>query len=125
MKAQLRLLNKAGAQRMLTQKLVKLLMMKRYEVGNRKTLEEEINTTVDEFEGTMEFLKKFEFNDLMIEEQLAKVERAWERFLSSITQSGFDQMIEINGEVLIEMDKTVCLYENLFRSQRITNAYAG
>ncbi len=121
-KSQLKLLNKAGAQRMLTQKLVKLFMMKKFNVGDKEATEEDIIKTIREFEETMDFLKNFKFNDQIIETQLKKVEGAWERFLSSIAQSEFDQMIEINGEVLIEMDKTVGLYENLFGSQRITNA---
>ena len=110
---------------MLTQKLVKLLMMKKFDVGNTEENEQEVVETIKEFEETMEFLKQYKFNSHLIESQLLRVERAWERFLSSITQGGFDQMIEVNGEVLIEMDKAVVLYEDLFRSQKITKAYAG
>ena len=110
---------------MLTQKLVKLLMMKKFNVGNVKETEEEIDETVKEFELTMKYLKNFKLNDLSIDTQLKQVEGAWERFLSSVSKNEFDCMIEVNGEVLIEMDKTVSLYENLFRSQQISSAYAG
>lgn len=124
-KAQLELLNKAGSQRMLTQKLVKLLMMKKFNVGEVEKVDEEIKESISDFEVTLEFLFKFKQKNQAIEEQLKKVEQVWERFLHSVSQEELDKMLEINGEVLIEMEKAVSLYEELFRFQRITNAYAG
>ena len=110
---------------MLTQKLVKLIMMNKFRVGDQDENKKAIVEAVDEFEATMKILKNFKWNNQIIEEQLQKVKGAWERFLSSMTQGEFDLMIEVNGEVLIEMDKAVGLYEDLFRSQKVTKAYTG
>ena len=100
-------------------------MMKKFNVGEVEKVDEEIKESISDFEVTLEFLFKFKQKNQAIEEQLKKVEQVWERFLHSVSQEELDKMLEINGEVLIEMEKAVSLYEELFRFQRITNAYAG
>lgn len=124
-KEQLELINQAGAQRMRTQKLVKLFMMKRFAVGDLKETDLKVRQVIFEFEETMEMLKNFKLNDSSIAAQILIVNEVWERFLSSVVSDDIDKTLELNGEVLIEMDKTVDLYEKLFSSQRTQNAYAG
>lgn len=124
-KKDLMLLNQAGAQRMLTQKLVKLLMMKRFEVGDKSEIENEIQSSISKFEETLEILKSFEENTEALNSQMEKVEGAWERFLSSVTINDIEKIIEFNGEVLIEMERAVNMYEEMFLKMRKKNAYAG
>ena len=100
-------------------------MMKRFEVRDGNVVEKEIDETISEFEKTMENLKSYGENTEQLKFQLEKVEGAWERFLSSINNKEIDKTIDLNGEVLIEMDKAVNLYERLFLKLRRKNAYAG
>lgn len=124
-KEHLQFLNKVGAQRMLTQKLVKLFMMKTFAVGDLEEAELEIKSVILEFEKTMEVLKNYSLNDCHIAAQIIIVNEVWERFLNSVTREDIDTILELNGEVLIEMDKTVDLYEKLFTSQITQNVYIG
>lgn len=118
-KEQLQFLNQAGAQRMLTQKLVKLFMMKKFAVGNLAEAEVEIKSVILEFEKTMEVLRTYSLNNCHIAAQIIIVNDAWGRFLNSVCNEGIDIILELNGKVLIEMDKTVDLYEQLFALQEI------
>ena len=123
-KEKLQLLNKAGAQRMLTQKLVKLLMMKKFGVGNEFETEIEIKEVISEFERTMKFLRNYSLNSSLIAAQIIIVNEVWQRFLNSVKQNELDKTLDLNGAVLIEMDKTVDLYEKMFSSHSSQNAYA-
>ncbi|MCM8528234.1 MAG: type IV pili methyl-accepting chemotaxis transducer N-terminal domain-containing protein [Lentisphaeraceae bacterium] len=123
-KEKLQLLNKAGAQRMLTQKLVKLLMMKKFEIGKETEIDNEIEDVVSEFEMTMEMLRSYSLNNSLIAAQIIIVCEVWERFLDSAKRNELDKTLDLNGAVLIEMDKTVDLYEKMFTTQSSQNAYA-
>ena len=123
-KEKLQLLNKAGAQRMLTQKLVKLLMMKKFGIGKESEIDKEIKEVVSEFEATMEFLRNYISNTSLIAAQIIIVNEVWQRFLNSVQQNELDKTLDLNGAVLIEMDKAVDLYEKMFSSHSSQNAYA-
>ena len=108
----MRLINLAGRQRMLTQQLIKLLLMKKFEVSSAY-LEERIAKVKGEFEESLRILKESPENSREIEKQLKKVDGKWAAFIKSINEDKIEIVIEKNGDVLIEMDRAVNLYEKL------------
>ena len=111
----MRLLNIAGKQRMLTQQLIKLILVKRFSIyknGETATnVSLQITHVKNEFESTLDLLKKDKNNSLEIETQLNLVNEKWTVFIRSIDKAAIETVIEKNGDVLIEMDKAVSLYE--------------
>ena len=111
----MRLLNIAGKQRMLTQQMIKLILVKRFDVYKNREIANKVNVQIthvkDEFESALNLLKKDKNNSCEIETQLDLVSQKWTVFIHSIENAAIETVIEKNGDVLIEMDKAVSLYE--------------
>ncbi|MCM8537685.1 MAG: hypothetical protein NE334_17220 [Lentisphaeraceae bacterium] len=103
----LSLINRAGRQRMLTQKLMKLFFIQRYEVQYSGDVDQEIMECIESFNLTQIMLMNYADNCRKVSDSIVRVQDAWMKFILSFNSLDVDQVVELNGVVLIEMDKLV------------------
>jgi|GEM_PF-5317769 len=108
-------INIAGRQRMITQKVMKLLLIRKIK-GSSQPLENELSEAVQLFESTLAKLKGSELNTPKILKRIEEVEVIWRLFRNSTVDEDLDRMIDQNNEVLRAMNDTVMLYEDLVGS---------
>lgn len=106
-------LNKAGRQRMLAQKALKLHLAKIQSKGSSHIYNEQFEACVNLFENSIRELKGLEINTPEIDRQLAKAEQIWKDFIDSLRTEDLDRWTQLNDLVVTEMNTAVELYESL------------
>lgn len=107
------IINKAGRQRMLSQRYMKLVLSSRLSDDPDDTIKRELQTLKDLFENSMRELINCPLNTDTISNQLLLTQGYWDCFTSSVQQRDFNSATEQNETVLVEMNKAVQLYESL------------
>ena len=103
----LTIINRAGRQRMITQKLMKLFFIQRYKVQYSGKVDREIMDCIEQFNVTQIMLMNCAEHCKRVKDSIVKVQDAWMQFILSFNTLEVDQVVELNGIVLIEMDKLV------------------
>lgn len=108
------IINKAGRQRMLSQRYMKLVLSARLENDQLDAnATNELKSLKQLFERSMRELINCPLNTDAITSQLLLTQGYWDCFTSSIAQRDFTAATEQNETVLVEMNKAVQLYESL------------
>ena len=109
MSEHLSIINRAGKQRMLTQKLMKLFFIRCYKIPYPGKIDEEIMEVIETFNETHIMLMGCPENSKEVSEAITKVQQAWMQFILSINSMNVDHVVELNTIVLVQMDKLVTL----------------
>ncbi len=105
------IINKAGRQRMLSQRYMKLALTARLAGDKRASDEQAVLKTL--FETSLRELLNCSLNSEEITSQLERTQESWDSFIRSIEQNDLETATERNETVLTEMNKAVLLYESL------------
>ena len=105
----LSIINRAGRQRMLTQKLMKLFFIRCYKVPYTGNVDEEIMEVIETFNSTHIMLMGCPEHSEEVRKSITKVQAAWMQFILSINSMNVDHVVELNSTVLVEMDRLVSL----------------
>jgi len=106
-----RIINTAGRQRMLSQKIMKLFLVQQIKAASGAR--EEMEALMKEFSNTLAALLGSELNTAEIRAQLSRVHERWKLLASAIHDGDIDSAIPLNEQVLSEMHRGVQLYEAL------------
>lgn len=109
------IINKAGRQRMLSQRYMKLALTARLS-GDKKASDEQA-ALKQLFESNLREILKCPLNSEEITLQLERTQRHWDSFIHSIDVNDLEAATEKNETVLTEMNKAVILYESLVHSR--------
>lgn len=112
----IRLINVAEKQKKLTQEIIKLILEKKFSTEKSQETDSRILSVKQEFESTLNILKRERNISQEVLIQLFLVEEKWAEFMNSSKIAPIESVIEKNGDVLVEMDKAVSLYKNLVLS---------
>lgn len=104
-------INLAGRQRMLSQRLMKLVLIQREQPSAERA--REIEHLTGDFERTLERLKNCGLNTGAILAQLERATAAWVAFRSALRVSDIVSAVTLNERVLQEMHVAVQHYEEL------------
>ncbi|MCM8541494.1 MAG: hypothetical protein NE328_14600 [Lentisphaeraceae bacterium] len=107
MSSHLSIINRAGRQRMLTQKLMKLFFIRCYKVPYPGKVDEEIMEIIETFNETHIMLMGCPENTEEVRKSISTVQSAWMNFILSINSMNVDHVVELNSIVLVQMDKLV------------------
>ncbi len=106
--------NKAGRQRMLSQRIVKSYAQLGLKV-QEESAAEELRVAVDVFDDQLTYLKEVSPGD-DVTKGLEKVEAIWRRFkpiaLGSVSRDGAQSLMEMDGDLLSAANEVVKLLEN-------------
>ncbi len=105
------IINKAGRQRMLSQRYMKLALTARLAGDKRASDEQAALKTL--FENSLRELLNCSLNSESITCQLKHTRDCWDTFIRAIEQNDLETAAEKNETVLTEMNKAVLLYEKL------------
>ena len=105
----LSIINRAGRQRMLTQKLMKLFFIRCYKIPYPGKVDEEIMEIIETFNETHIMLMGCPENSEEVSKAIKQVQQAWMQFILSINSMNVDHVVELNSIVLVQMDKLVSL----------------
>ncbi|WP_157473149.1 hypothetical protein [Lentisphaera araneosa] len=103
----LTLINRAGRQRMLTQELMKLHLIKSYNIPYRGHVNQDILECVESFNSTQVMLGAKPDNNLRVQKAISVVNEAWMKFIAAFETHELDDVVELNTVVLKEMDHLV------------------
>ncbi|MBC2607268.1 type IV pili methyl-accepting chemotaxis transducer N-terminal domain-containing protein [Pelagicoccus albus] len=106
-------INLAGRQRMLSQRMMKLVLTQRFEEIDSPDLDEEIRETKLLFDKSMEELINNPLNTPSIKNKLLLTQGVWQCFLGSLNRKDYKSAAEENESVLKEMNEAVQLYKSL------------
>ncbi|HEY5717269.1 MAG TPA: type IV pili methyl-accepting chemotaxis transducer N-terminal domain-containing protein [Motiliproteus sp.] len=108
------LINIAGRQRMLSQRMAAFYLMKSWGIEH-PALDPGIRNTRAEFVKAQAILKKHPLDNLEIVEQLAKVDQQWDWFENALGLSGGERynliVMDASEELLHSLEYLVALYE--------------
>lgn len=107
------IINKAGRQRMLSQRYMKLVLSTRLANEADESTSSELASLKQLFEQSMRELINCPLNSDEITNQLLLTQGNWDCFTTSVERKDFASATEQNETVLIEMNKAVQLYESL------------
>ncbi|MBD5780844.1 type IV pili methyl-accepting chemotaxis transducer N-terminal domain-containing protein [Pelagicoccus sp. NFK12] len=105
------IINKAGRQRMLSQRYMKLALTARLAGDSQANADQQKLRQL--FETSLRELLQCPLNSQQVTQQLQHTQTCWESFLQSIEQNDFEAATQKNEIVLTEMNKAVVLYEKL------------
>ena len=105
----LSIINRAGRQRMLTQKLMKLFFIRCYKIPYPGKIDDEIMEVIETFNETHIMLMGCPENSEEVSQAITKVQQAWMQFILSINSMNVDHVVELNTIVLVQMDRLVTL----------------
>jgi len=103
----LTLINRAGRQRMLTQELMKLYLIKSYTIPYKGDVNQDILECVENFNSTQVMLGAKADNNERVQKAIAIVNKAWMKFIAAFETHDLDDVVELNTVVLKEMDQLV------------------
>lgn len=110
------IINKAGRQRMLSQRYMKLLLGSRISSENHPETSAELTSLKQLFETSMQELINCSLNTKAITQQLLLTKDFWDNFIASVSRRDYANAAIENETVLVEMNKAVQLYEGLVRN---------
>ena len=87
------------------------LLMKKFNVGHTEKVNSEISDLSGKFEKSLAKLWESKYSSKLIRKQLQNVIFKWRCFMDSTDEKEIEDVLEKNGELLIEMDKAVSMYE--------------
>lgn len=108
-------INLAGRQRMLSQKVMKLHLLRERSVdhSSRQSVDSEIEALVALFERSLSQLMSSPLNTRDIDRKLEETQLAWQAFIQSLERPDLALSAELNDRVLAVMNDAVTLYETL------------
>ena len=115
---QARLVNIAGRERMLSQRLAKIYMLRAYGVDS-PAIREDMATTSNEFAGALATLRSAPENTPVIQRELDAVALQWEWFKSALALQGAESYVYVVADasesILNSMDLITAKYAELAR----------
>jgi len=124
------LINKAGRQRMLSQRIAKCYFMLGMNISNKEA-QEQLNKAISMFKEQHELLKINSFSSAF-SEQLQNTEKLWNKYeaiiMSKVERSSAEKVLEMSQELLALCEKNVaalCEYTNTLPNNigsKLTNA---
>ncbi|MDQ8181363.1 type IV pili methyl-accepting chemotaxis transducer N-terminal domain-containing protein [Pelagicoccus sp. SDUM812005] len=109
------IINKAGRQRMLSQRYMKLALAAK--LSGDQTSSDEQSALKQLFESSLRELQSCPLNTPSITGQLQQAQTSWDSFIASIEENDFEAATQKNETVLTEMNKAVVLYEKLVHNK--------
>lgn len=109
------IINKAGRQRMLSQRYMKLALAAKLS-GDQASSDEQA-ALKQLFESSLRELQSCPLNTPPITRQLQQAQTSWDSFIASIEENDFEAATQKNETVLTEMNKAVVLYEKLVHNK--------
>jgi hypothetical protein len=103
----LSLINRAGRQRMITQKLIKLYFITRYDLPYKGDAHQEIMEAIENFNSTQVMLMGYSQNSPEISQAIETTKEAWMNFILSFNSLDADKVVDLNSTVLVEMDRLI------------------
>ncbi|MBK1877826.1 type IV pili methyl-accepting chemotaxis transducer N-terminal domain-containing protein [Pelagicoccus mobilis] len=107
------IINKAGRQRMLSQRYMKLVLSARLDTEQDQSVTNELASLKQLFERSIHELIRCPLNTDTITNQLLLTQGYWDCFIASVERRDYSTATEQNETVLVEMNKAVQLYESL------------
>jgi hypothetical protein len=104
-------INLAGRQRMLSQKIMKLFLLRR--AGIDGSIAPDPSPLVDEFQRNLAHLLACPLNTPALHAQLDRVGEKWRAFVSALHRADIPSAAALNEQVLQEMQAAVQRYEDL------------
>ena len=106
---------------MLTQQLMKLVFIQRYEVSYNGDVEDEIISCIEAINTTQILLMNYEPKTEPVRQAIDQAQAAWMEFIQLFRTEDIDLVVELNGTVLIEMDKLVNELVKQHSPETVTN----
>lgn len=114
-----RLVNISGRQRMLSQRMAKLYMLREWGF-NTLTLQDDLETARNEFDGALRTLQEAPDNTPDITEELDRVALQWVWFDNALNLVGEDPyrlvVADSSQSILMRMDRVTGMYEDMSRT---------
>jgi hypothetical protein len=104
-------INLAGRQRMISQKVMKLFLLRR--AGSPADIAPDPQPLIEEFEVGLSRLRACSLNTSAIDRQLEHTTEVWRAFVASLRSGVVATAATLNERVLTEMHATVVHYEEL------------
>lgn len=105
------IINKAGRQRMLSQRYMKLALTAK--LSGDKRANDEQTKLKNLFESSLRELLNSPLNSEQVTRQLVHTQACWTSFIQSVERNDLEAATQQNETVLTEMNKAVVLYEKL------------
>lgn len=107
------IINVAGRQRMLSQKIMKLKLLINSNHDSDFHYQEEYQKSVRLFEESLQFLGKCSMNSPEVNEALEIGSEIWQQFMQHLKSNELNQAIAINEKLLFQMNEVTKAYESL------------
>ncbi|EDY83987.1 hypothetical protein VDG1235_3614 [Verrucomicrobiia bacterium DG1235] len=111
------IINKAGRQRMLSQRYMKLALTAQLNGDQSNSIAEDMLSLRQHFEQNLRELLNSPLNTPNIAAQLSLVQSNWTAFIQNVELNDLPKASQRNETVLVEMNKAVQLYESLVRKR--------
>lgn len=107
------IINIAGRQRMLSQKIMKLKLLMNLGKGSLDQFRDEYYKSIRLFEESLEYLFQCQINTAEIRTQLDAGQRIWDQFKICLESNDEHKAISLNEQLLKQMNEVTMSYEKL------------
>ncbi|NQZ58059.1 MAG: hypothetical protein HRT88_11430 [Lentisphaeraceae bacterium] len=117
----LSLINKAGSQRVVTQKIMKFIMLQRFDESPSVIIDDEVMECINTVNSTQHLFLNWSGKSGAVADAVYKVQAAWLEFVLAYKMKDTDKLADLNATAVLEMDELVRTLINLNSPQHIAN----
>ena len=117
----LSLINKAGSQRVVTQKIMMFIMVQRLNESPNGIVDDEVMECIDTVNRTQRLFLDWSGKSGAVADAVYKVQAAWLEFVLAYKMKDADKLADLNAAAALEMDKLVRTLINQNSPQHIAN----